>query len=630
MIISPASCRYEEQTDWRTTLKLIEASIRNFRGVNDRLTVTFDNFTALAGMNNSGKSTLLEALEIFFSGKAPDKEDLCKSAEGSTIEISCTFADPPESLVLDAQAVTNLADENLLTMNGFLVIQKTYDCALATPKVTGVSAICNHPNTEGYRDLISLKNTELKKRAAELGIDLTGVNKSSNVEMRRAIWAGCPDLNICETEVALQTGREDGKRIWEALRKELPHFALFRADRSSTDQDSEAQDPIRAAINQAVARHREALDGIAEQIQSSIQPILDETVKGMSEINPEMASSLSPRPASPKWESVFKVSLTDDDAVPVNKWGSGSRRLLLMSFFRAQVASVSTEAQQQHTIYAIEEPETALHPNMQRKLLLNLLLLGELEDAQVVVTTHSPSLARMIPIQGLRRVVREEGGTYIEVPNALDIEHLAQDLGVLPDHGVRLFIGVEGPRDIEFLTGIHQALFKAGLTQIDLPALTRSGEVVFIPLGGENLGHWVSRWKDLAVPEFYLFDRDNTPDDPTFVNHQKQLNTLNSRPNVRAVHTQFREIENYFSPEAVEKVFPDLGFTPTSQQIGDFAKEISAALRSTTSHKPLNPGNVKARLCSNADQITEKNLVEIGALDEVVGWFQAMEELMSS
>ncbi|MFD9872802.1 ATP-binding protein [[Kitasatospora] papulosa] len=610
-------------------MKLIEASIRNFRGVGDRLTVTFDDFTALAGMNNSGKSTLLEALDIFFSDKTPDREDLCKYAEESVVEIECVFANPPKSLILDSQAITSLADEHLLTASGLLTIQKRYNCGLATPKLTEVSAICNHPDADGYRDLLRLKNADLKKRAIELDIDLSNVNKTSNVELRRAIRAACSDLEISETEVPLLSAKEDGKRIWESLRKEMPHFALFRADRSSTDQDSEAQDPIRAAINQAVNRHREALDEIAKEIQGAIQPILDETVRQMGEINPEMASTLTPRPASPKWESVFKVGLTDEDTVPVNKWGSGSRRLLLMSFFRAQVASVSTDAQNQHTIYAIEEPETALHPNMQRKLLLNLLTLGEIEHSQVVITTHSPSLARMIPIQGLRRVAREEGGTYIEVPHAMDVERLAQDLGVLPDHGVKLFIGVEGAYDIEFLLGINKSIYETGQTSVNLHDLAKSGQVVFIPVGGDNLAHWVSQWKHLAIPEFYLFDRDNDAENPTRINHQEYLDKLNARPNVTAEYTNFREAENYFSPEVVEEAFPGLDFTPSSQELGDFAKEISLLLKDpSTPHRPLNPGNVKARLCAKADRITEKHLVDIGALDEVVGWFRTMEQLI--
>ncbi|MFJ9542361.1 ATP-binding protein [Streptomyces sp. NPDC101225] len=608
-------------------MRLTAVSIKNFRGINGTTSVSVNDFTALAGMNNSGKSTLLEALDIFFSEKAPDKEDLCKSATETTVEIECTFDRLPEHLVVDAQAITTLDKEFLLSSEANLVVRKVYKCDIQTPRVDSVSARCLHPNAEGYEDLTSLKNAELKKRAEKLGVDLSNVNKSSNVELRRAIWDSCPDLEIVEKYVTLAK-QEDGKKIWESLRKELPHFALFRADRSSTDQDSEAQDPIKTAITQAVRHHREELDRIASEIHKAVQPILDETVRGMASINPEMASALSPRSTNPKWESVFKVSLTDEDTVPVNKWGSGSRRLLLMNFFRAQVEASSEESQRQSTIYAIEEPETALHPNMQRNLLMNLLLLSELDDVQVMITTHSPSLARLIPIQSLRRVVREDEKTCIDGPDPFGIEKLAQDLGVLPDHDVKLFVGVEGATDIDFLLGLQESLRKEGVVSLDLTSLSRSGEIVFIPLGGDNLGHWVSQWKNLSIPEFYLFDRDNSPEDPHHVAHTPQLSQLNSRSRVKAVHTMFREAENYFCPEVIDDIFPGISFVPQSQTLSDIAKEVSEHLKSDPSQTPLKPRNVKTRLCSNAHKITDKHLEQIGALDEVVGWFATMEELL--
>ncbi|WP_078944431.1 ATP-binding protein [Streptomyces albidoflavus] len=608
-------------------MRLIAVSLRNFRGINEKVSVPIAKFTALAGMNNSGKSTLLEALEIFFSERAPDKDDLCRGSHDSEVEIECTFDGFPAQLVLDTQAVTNLKDEYLLSRDGLLVIRKTYNCALATPKLSGVAALCAHPSVKGCDDLISLKNTELKKRAGELDADLSGVNKSSNVELRRALWRNAENLDISERYIPLAR-QEDGKRIWESLRKELPSFSLFRADRASTDQDSEAQDPIKTAITRAVQQRREALDAIAAEIHQAVQPILDETVRGMATINPEMASSLAPRSTNPKWESVFKVSLTDEDTVPVNKWGSGSRRLLLMNFFRAQVEAATDESQRRTMIYAIEEPETALHPSMQRKLLMNLLLLSELDDSQVMITTHSPSLARLIPIQSLRRVVKEEDRTYIDGPDPFGVERLAQDLGVLPDHDVKLFIGVEGATDIDFLLGVHESLSKSGLIDFELAKLAQSGEVVFIPLGGDNLGHWVSQWKNLAIPEFYLFDRDNNPDDPEFVAHTRQLNELNSRVGAKATHTTFREIENYFSPDVIEEIFPGISFVPRSQALSDMSKEVSDALKGLVGHKPLKPKNVKSRLCSNADRITEKSLTQLGVLEEVVGWFTTMKRMI--
>ncbi len=58
------------------------------------------------------------------------------------------------------------------------------------------------------------------------------------------------------------------------------------------------------------------------------------------EMNPEIANSLNPIiPPSEilKWADVFKnVSITGDENIPINKRGSGVKRLILLNFFRAE------------------------------------------------------------------------------------------------------------------------------------------------------------------------------------------------------------------------------------------------------------------------------------------------------
>ena len=47
-------------------MKLKSISIENFRGYQDKTTINFDDLTVLVGKNDIGKSTILEALDIFF------------------------------------------------------------------------------------------------------------------------------------------------------------------------------------------------------------------------------------------------------------------------------------------------------------------------------------------------------------------------------------------------------------------------------------------------------------------------------------------------------------------------------------------------------------------------------------
>ena len=59
-------------------MKLKELKLKNFRGYKEKICVEFENLTAFVGKNDVGKSTILEALEIFFNNKIVqcEREDL--------------------------------------------------------------------------------------------------------------------------------------------------------------------------------------------------------------------------------------------------------------------------------------------------------------------------------------------------------------------------------------------------------------------------------------------------------------------------------------------------------------------------------------------------------------------------
>lgn len=50
-------------------MKLIKFGIKNFRGFENELQeVKIDNFTCLVGKNDAGKSSIFDAMDVFFNG----------------------------------------------------------------------------------------------------------------------------------------------------------------------------------------------------------------------------------------------------------------------------------------------------------------------------------------------------------------------------------------------------------------------------------------------------------------------------------------------------------------------------------------------------------------------------------
>lgn len=57
-------------------MKIESLKLKNFRGYKEEIEIKFDDLTVLVGKNDVGKSTILEALDIFFNeGKGAVKID---------------------------------------------------------------------------------------------------------------------------------------------------------------------------------------------------------------------------------------------------------------------------------------------------------------------------------------------------------------------------------------------------------------------------------------------------------------------------------------------------------------------------------------------------------------------------
>lgn len=149
-------------------MKLLAVTLKNFRGYEQEQWISFGDLTTVVGRNDAGKSTILEALDIFFGGAVVKADNTDKNVvtEDNYFEISCKFSDLPSELVLDAQAKTSLDAEHLLDADGHLHIRRRWVCTGAKPKEE-IYAVCQHPKNEGLNELITLNNAGLKKLAKE-------------------------------------------------------------------------------------------------------------------------------------------------------------------------------------------------------------------------------------------------------------------------------------------------------------------------------------------------------------------------------------------------------------------------------------------------------------------------------
>ena len=410
-------------------MKIKKVVLTNFRGYRSRTVIDFNDLTVFVGRNDIGKSTILEALDLFFNeGKGAlkiDKEDITVGANEYSIEV--VFTNLPEEVVVDATFRSTLAPEYLLNGDGDLDIIKKYRSGT---KFAGTYIRAKHPTNPECANLLLKKVTELRAIIRSQGIECD--NQSTNSVMRKAIWDNYADnLQLSEIDLDVTAG-DDTKKIWAKLSSFLPMYTLFQSDRQNTDGDKEVQDPLKAAVAQFfqdpqnIELH-EKLTEIATQVEEKLKEVSDRTLAKLREMDPAVADTLKPVIPSPtqlKWADVFKsVSITADENVPINKRGSGVKRLVLLNFFRAEAEWRQEEAERRREIgddtgiiYAIEEPETSQHVSNQKILADALIALSQTQNTQVILTTHSGVFVKKLQFNDLRLVAVNDAGDKCVTP----------------------------------------------------------------------------------------------------------------------------------------------------------------------------------------------------------------------
>lgn len=542
-------------------MKLIAIKIKDLRSYGGENLIELNKgFTSFIGRNDIGKSTVLDALDIFFENGKPELSDLYINSEGRQIEISCIFDKLPESLIIDSGASTSIQEEYLSNSDGFLEVKKIWKCTDKTiAKKPEISIVANYPNLEQVKCLHSLKQNELKALGEKMG--LTVLDSKLNHLWRKEIWKNIDDLSFEEIELKISDFDTKATKVYSKIEESMPLFFVFRSDREMTDSDSEAKDPMQLAVAEAQSLYETEIEEIRNKIQKNVEDVASSALEKLNEIDSNLANELKPvLRSTPKWK--FDYGIEDGDGVLLNKRGSGSRRLVLLNFFRAQAEKKSTEVSK-GIIYAIEEPETSQHPNNQKLIINALKDLSKDVNRQVIITTHSPELLRELKdeyFEGIRFIQKDSDESTEVISGKDGLLLSAGALGVLEKkmfNSAEKIVLVEGKKDCLFLEHTADMMVASGEITKNL-----AGSLVeVLPVGGcDGIKNWteLNKHKELGLETYVFLDSDRKDADDPSTKNEELVASLEGDSSVAGSYaTKKREIENYISEEISGTAFGD-------------------------------------------------------------------------
>lgn len=403
-------------------MKIKSVTIENFRGYYRPVTIDFSpDITTLVGPNDIGKSTILEALDIFFNeGKGTgmseaDINNKARKKKYATTRIRVDFCDLPEKIILDNEVETTLNNEYLILADGTFAVECEFDNAQKRQEYV----YSFRPDNTDCDGLLSKTNDKLKKILDKLQIE--GVNTNINSEMRTAILTHFDS----GSEMFVEKRDAISKTNWNNIKKYFPDYYLFKADRNNSEHDDEIRLPIYLYLKSIF--EDDTIQGycktLSDAVSQSIKAASVEASNILAKVDASLVSSISPRIpelSNLKWPDLFKgFSLYGENDVKIDKRGSGVRRMVLLSFFLAE-SKRKASSNKKVTVLAVEEPETALHYNHQ-KCIMKMINDSSLdaEYKQIILTTHNRHIVAQSKVEDVRVLSLKSKEVQINRPSLL-------------------------------------------------------------------------------------------------------------------------------------------------------------------------------------------------------------------
>lgn len=605
---------------------LKKLKLHNFRGYKD-IEIEFDEqMNVIVGRNDVGKSTILEALEIFFNPDSKqvklEEQDLYVRREDDEIKISCSFLLEDREILIDTSVRTGLKEEYLYNSEKLLEIVQISNKGKKI--VNYINA--NYPQKYLKTPLVQLKIADLKKELEKYRDEIENyseINKSISSQIRQGIYRAIEKKNDFELqEVLIDISKEEMRNIYPLIQKQLPIYFLFKSDRENRDGDSEVQNPLKVATKEVLKGIETKLEEIKRNIEEEVEKIGKETIEKLKELDKDIAQNLTTSVNTKTWDSLFSFQLIDDTNIPLNKRGSGVRRLLLLSYLRAEAERRAVKNANSNIIYAIEEPETAQHPNFQKMIMESLISLSKSEMHQIILTTHTPEIAKMVKLEQIIFIKKGKTEPIIEKDEKIKFKEIKETLGMHNTLESKVVLCVEGPNDVNFIKNIGKIKELKAIVDFE-----NNKEISILPLRGGNLKEWVENdyLKNSNVKEVHLYDSDVEDYKVKVDEMNKNLDNKNRR---KGIITKRYEMENYVPIQLIEEEFEIELDTEKNWEKEDIPKLL---LNKVKKNIPIeNRQKVIKEIINGkiSKKITKEMLEKEGTYEEIKSWFQIVAEFL--
>lgn len=391
-------------------LKIKRIKIENFKSIK-KIEFDFKDLAILIGENNSGKTNIMKALQLFFetSIRGINEEDFFGKDiknPNNQIQITITFDRLTEEELAESRLSKYVFEKQLVVRNTISFNEQTgkfeqkYHGLIKEPKA-------NYLKMSKFGEIKDkLASIVKKEKLPKYFFAASGrVTQGSYVEGRERYIAENSDKLEWDEPFFPESQFQGFKEVAQSY---LPSFLYVPAVQEATEETSYSTKNVFGKLLDAMLLSSpETVTEFAEasKILNKAQQLLNQPVQ-IRELEKKLLKTLQeaiPSTINVKIEVTIPnitelvqkgTSLTLDDGIEtsVESKGHGLQRVLILAMFRLYAeffrsVDITNTKKKPNFVFAVEEPELYLHPQCQRIMFETLQGISEID--QVIFCTHS-------------------------------------------------------------------------------------------------------------------------------------------------------------------------------------------------------------------------------------------------
>ncbi|MFY0689168.1 MAG: AAA family ATPase [Cyclobacteriaceae bacterium] len=380
-------------------MELLKLEIKNFRGIKEG-TIFFNSHTLLIGGNNVGKSTICEAIDLILGPERLSRSSVLNENDFYNRQY---LDDNKEPIIIEINAIiASLSTEVLIK---FRANHRYWDTALET--LVDIDATPEDTDREGavpvlpvtFKGFYDKDDDEFKAETSflhPLKDESQPLDSFRRTHKRnfgflflRTLRTGSRALSMEKgslLDVILRLKEDDKTEMWE---KSIKALETLEPPIHSLDQLSVILDQVENRINNFIK-----LGGAEQKLGFFVSNLTREKLRSII--------------------TFFATSEYNDTLVPFHQLGTGAINTLVFSMLTF-IADLKSQTGG-NVIFAMEEPEIALPPHTQRRIIRYVLK----DMDQAIFTTHSPYVIEQFAPENIVILSKSNDGIISSKPLNLE------------------------------------------------------------------------------------------------------------------------------------------------------------------------------------------------------------------